>query len=528
MTSFDVIIPAYQAEHTLARAVKSALSPLTQNVFIIVDSCDRTLSKAQQLAEQDERIVVKTTSIENNHDLPAGVSVARNIGISYATADWVCFLDADDTYAPGYFDALEKMVSSAPVSLPLIHTCVVREVNGQVTDNHPLRYRFYGGNQVVSLLEKPHMIGLSVAAAAFNRRFLEATEVSFLKGISWSEDADFISRYLIEVSALRPDFKVGFCAEATYRYVISSNSTTSTAWANPDKYVLPFTAIYLPWIQLAIEKLGHVPRWLENVLLYELSWYIEADRQVIHPSQLVAADTLLRCTELIRTVLLSIRPEAVQEYALTPLSLDRRMMLLAGTGFVATPLNNQIIIYNKKPWQKLVKHTYFFTGMLPLETFPTEKEPQHMRWVSHTLFGVELVRERIFWAQQGTPVVLDDNPQIVAPFRGNPRLPHSESKENFIQKPKEVIRKNNNLTNLRKKLWHLRKNIFQINNNFLKKESTIRLSGITGEEPPIWFYMDRAHRASDNAEFFYRYAEKNYQKYAIYMPSRRIQPIGIG
>lgn len=86
----SVIIPAFNAESTLPRAIDSVLSQtLPPYEVIVVDdgSTDGTTDVAA--AFEGVRLVRQ----ENR-----GVSAARNRGVELASGDWIAFLDADDYY----------------------------------------------------------------------------------------------------------------------------------------------------------------------------------------------------------------------------------------------------------------------------------------------------------------------------------------------------------------------------------------------------------------------------------------------
>ncbi len=101
----SVIIPAYNAARTLEQPMAS-LRAQTHDDWeaIIVDdgSSDETRSLAEELARDDARIQVLSQT-------NAGVSAARNAGIARASADWLLFLDADDTMDPRH---LERMIEA--------------------------------------------------------------------------------------------------------------------------------------------------------------------------------------------------------------------------------------------------------------------------------------------------------------------------------------------------------------------------------------------------------------------------------
>ena len=90
----DIIIPCYNAEHTLHRAVESCLiQPELHTLWLIDDaSTDNTWAIIQQLAQQFPQIQAKRLA-ENS-----GVAQARNWGALQSRADIIAFLDADDAY----------------------------------------------------------------------------------------------------------------------------------------------------------------------------------------------------------------------------------------------------------------------------------------------------------------------------------------------------------------------------------------------------------------------------------------------
>ncbi|MDP1679474.1 MAG: glycosyltransferase [Candidatus Nitrotoga sp.] len=90
---FSVIIPAYNAAATLARALDSVLAQTyAAHEIIVVDdgSSDATAEVAVGYGD-------KIRYLRQNN---AGVSAARNAGTQAASGDWLAFLDADDWYYP--------------------------------------------------------------------------------------------------------------------------------------------------------------------------------------------------------------------------------------------------------------------------------------------------------------------------------------------------------------------------------------------------------------------------------------------
>ena len=86
----SVIMPAYNAQTYIVEAIESVIAQSYAHwELIMIDdgSTDSTLSLVE--AFSDERIIIKS---QKN----AGVSVARNVGLSLSIGEYITFLDADD------------------------------------------------------------------------------------------------------------------------------------------------------------------------------------------------------------------------------------------------------------------------------------------------------------------------------------------------------------------------------------------------------------------------------------------------
>ncbi len=90
---FSVVIPAYNAAATLARAIESVRAqtwPAHEVIVVDDGSSDATAEVAARFGDE-----VRLTRQPNQ-----GVAAARNRGAREASGDWLAFLDADDWYAP--------------------------------------------------------------------------------------------------------------------------------------------------------------------------------------------------------------------------------------------------------------------------------------------------------------------------------------------------------------------------------------------------------------------------------------------
>ncbi|MHC4551242.1 MAG: glycosyltransferase family 2 protein, partial [Planctomycetota bacterium] len=89
----SVVIPAYNAERTIGRAIDSVLAQTRAADEVIVVDDGSTDGTADVVRGYGEKVML----IQQEN---AGVSVARNKGIEAATSDWIAFLDSDDEWLP--------------------------------------------------------------------------------------------------------------------------------------------------------------------------------------------------------------------------------------------------------------------------------------------------------------------------------------------------------------------------------------------------------------------------------------------
>lgn len=94
MPSVSVIMPIYNAEKYLREAIESVLNQTyTDFELLLINDMSTDNSKAigREYAERDNRIVL----LENNSKIH-GPGQTRNIGLDYATGEYIFFMDADD------------------------------------------------------------------------------------------------------------------------------------------------------------------------------------------------------------------------------------------------------------------------------------------------------------------------------------------------------------------------------------------------------------------------------------------------
>lgn len=108
---FSVIIPLYNKAPYVKKALDSILCQTFKDYeLIIVDD-----------GSTDESYIIAKESLEGakvNYSLiqqeNAGVSTARNNGVAASKGDYICFLDADDWWAPAFLERMNSFINDYP------------------------------------------------------------------------------------------------------------------------------------------------------------------------------------------------------------------------------------------------------------------------------------------------------------------------------------------------------------------------------------------------------------------------------
>lgn len=125
----SVIVPIFNIRQYLSTCINSLLGQTYNNIEVILlddGSTDGSEDLCDEFASKDSRISVI-------HKSNSGVSDSRNIGISLATGDYICFVDGDDFIQREYF---EKAVTILKKYTPkiLINTYKLYYDNDNVID----------------------------------------------------------------------------------------------------------------------------------------------------------------------------------------------------------------------------------------------------------------------------------------------------------------------------------------------------------------------------------------------------------
>ena len=106
VVAVSVVIPSYNSESLLRRAIGSVLDQTVQDLEIVVVD-DGSRNPPTTITELDRRVRLL---IQQNH----GVSVARNVGVAAANGQFIAFLDQDDEWLPLKLESQLSHVAAKP------------------------------------------------------------------------------------------------------------------------------------------------------------------------------------------------------------------------------------------------------------------------------------------------------------------------------------------------------------------------------------------------------------------------------
>lgn len=169
----SIVVPAFAAQNTLARALRSILAQTWSNweaIIVADDAIDYAALMARCL-DEDSRLRFASTQA-----FRSGCHNARNVGFSLARGDLVCTLDADDFFYP------TRLASLAPIAIK--HGAAADNL-AVVSEDGRVLYRVVGEPKGLSWLSARSLLELTAPLFPLVRRDRAKPR---LAGIEHAED----------------------------------------------------------------------------------------------------------------------------------------------------------------------------------------------------------------------------------------------------------------------------------------------------------------------------------------------------
>jgi len=219
----SIVIPTYNRERLLNRAVKSVLNQTYTNFeLIVVDDCSTDCTESVVKGFQDDRIRYI------RHERNQGAPTARNNGIKAANGDYIAFQDSDDVWLSTKLEKQVNAFNSGSSHIGVVYTSFWLINQDEKTLVPSSRVKHTEGKIHDTLLE---MNFVSMSSAIVRRECFE--KVGMFVKIPRFQDWELwlrISKYYYFKHLREPLVKV-------YRQVDSISRETD-AWILARKYIL--------------------------------------------------------------------------------------------------------------------------------------------------------------------------------------------------------------------------------------------------------------------------------------------------
>ncbi len=166
----SIVIPVYNSERFLRQCLDSVLAQTYQELEIICvndGSTDDSLKILNEYKEKDSRIRVFSKENEGK-----GAASARNLGLSYATGEFIQFLDSDDFFEPDMVEMLVNKAAGTGADVVIFRGQTFDDAKQCVTGKlpHP-DLQYAPGKEVFSWRECPEYICEIADFYAWNKLF---------------------------------------------------------------------------------------------------------------------------------------------------------------------------------------------------------------------------------------------------------------------------------------------------------------------------------------------------------------------
>lgn len=264
---FSIVMPVYNVEEYLRESIDSVINQsigFSDNIQLILIN-DGSPDNADEIClEYKGKFPDNIIYINKENE---GVSVARNIGLDEAKGKYINFLDSDDYLdsdalkkVKRFFDAHGEVVDL--VAIPVVF------FEGR-TGDHRLNFKFKQEKEIIDIKDNPNYIQLS-AASTFIKREEGIGDLRLTPGQKYGEDASLLTDIIMKKG------KYGVINTTNYNYRIRNAGTS--ALQNSEEsydYYLPFFKEYsIPKLKSYFEKYGEVPKYVQNVIMYDVQWRI--------------------------------------------------------------------------------------------------------------------------------------------------------------------------------------------------------------------------------------------------------------
>lgn len=260
----SLIIPIYNMAEWLDTCFQSVLNqsidPQMVEVLMIDDgSEDNSLEIMKRYSEKYSNF--KCYTKENG-----GPAQARNFGIKHATGKYIMYLDPDDYFGRDTIENVCNFFDQHYDEIDVVTYKIIPIKDGEEQELH-FRYDILKSEGIYDLTELTYSF---ICHTTMNT----CVKNKFENNVLFSEDLFYHEDQKYNIDTLKEKQKIGYCDNAEYYYVQSSNSTTNTMLYS---YYI-FERTMKLWESEFSEFPEHVPYYIQALYISDLNWKLRDNK----------------------------------------------------------------------------------------------------------------------------------------------------------------------------------------------------------------------------------------------------------
>ena len=175
----SVIIPVYNVENYLEECLNSVQHQTYTNIEVILvndGSTDNSKMICERYCQEDRRFHLISQTNQ-------GQSVARNVGVSASTGEYIAFVDSDDVIKANYLEELMKYMTA---DVDIVESKFTVHKKDFFTDDFEKRTILFEGNSIEAVRAVPrHILSVNPVTKLYRKSIVES--VPYLEGVIFED-----------------------------------------------------------------------------------------------------------------------------------------------------------------------------------------------------------------------------------------------------------------------------------------------------------------------------------------------------
>lgn len=212
----SIIIPAYNAQKTIERCIKSISNAEVEIIVVIDGSTDETLKICNNLKKDISNL--RIIQQENK-----GAYEARKVGTKNANGNYIMFLDSDDIYETNIIERMEELINKYN------NPDIIRFRYRKIPDGYE-QYKYNDKDEIK--IEKQDFISkvypMFIEGYMLNSLWTNCIKKELIQNINFdNEDIRYGEDLLVNYQLFSKANNVVFVNDILYNYIYNPDSSTS-------------------------------------------------------------------------------------------------------------------------------------------------------------------------------------------------------------------------------------------------------------------------------------------------------------